>query len=76
MLTTVERGEKVVGSSEQVIVFGQVVGSLGHTAGKFSQKLRSICIGQCFEFIEQLLSGLGHEFSVPFCVHPVKLRYV
>ena len=72
MLATVEFEEQAVGSPNEVVVVGQIVGSQGYAAYEFGHEFRPILIRKRVEFVEQLLGSLGHEIRFAFSVLRVK----
>ena len=73
MLATIELGEQAVGSRNEVVVVGQIVGIQGHAAYQFGHEFRPVTVRKRVEFVEQLLGSLGHEIRLAFAVLGVKL---
>jgi hypothetical protein len=49
LLVTIELGEQAVGSRNEVVVVGQIVGSQGHAACHFGHEFRPIAVRQRFD---------------------------
>jgi hypothetical protein len=61
LLVPIELHEHAVGSRNEVVVVGQIVGTQSHAAYQFGHESGLIVVRKRVEFVEQLLRSLGHE---------------
>ncbi len=64
----------MIGCRNQVAILRQIVRREGCTAQKFGKEFRPILSRKRVEFVEQLLSGLGHE--IRFARGVLRVKFV